>query len=446
MRDRMLKGSVIKSIFAISVPVIFANVLQTVYQLIDTYWVGRLGANSVAAVSLSFPILFFLTSFAIGIAMAGAILIAQFNGKGERDNVGMAAGQTFTLVTLLAIGLSVIGFFSSGPLLSYLTDSPEVLGQATSYLKLSFLGLTAMFIYNIFQASLRGVGEVKIPMLIILATVIINFFLDPLLMFGWGVIPAMGIAGVALATVITQTLSAIAGVILLIKGIHGLRISPGHLVLKPSWAIRLIKLGLPSSIEHSSRSFGMMLLTFVISGFGTLAIAAYGIGTRILSFIVIPAIGLSVATAALVGNNLGARQKARAHEIVAMGMKLGFWTLSFFGILLLIFAPALTAFFVPGEAEVIALGALFIRIMALSFGFIGIQMVVIGALKASGKTPTAMGLAILHTLSLFILSLGLSKGFGVLGVWIAYPSANLVALGAAWYIYKKKSWLSKELV
>lgn len=432
----------------IAFPVIFANILQTLYQLIDTYWVGRLGASAVASVSLSFPILFFLISFAMGFAMAGSILVAQYNGKNDNRNVAMATGQTISLVSLVSLVFSILGYFLSHYFISFLTTDAFVLEQATSYLQISFIGIIPMFLYIIFQSSLRGVGEVKFPTIIILITVIINFFIDPLFMYGWKFITPMGVSGVAIATVITQLLSAIIGIFILFKGYYGIKIELRHLKLNISWVKKLFKLGLPSSIEQSSRSFGMVLMTFLVSGFGTLIVGAYGIGTRILSFVIIPAIGFSISTSALVGNNLGAKQFNRADEIVRTGMKISFVLLSLIGILLFYFAYQISNFFVPGELELISLSTQFIRYMALTFGFIGIQMVVFGTLKASGKTTTSMFLALFHTISLLIISFVLSHilNYGAVGIWIAYPFANLIALIIALYYFNKKEWLNDNLV
>ncbi|PIZ50970.1 MATE family efflux transporter [Candidatus Woesearchaeota archaeon CG_4_10_14_0_2_um_filter_33_13] len=445
-KNHLLEGSIIKSILMIAIPVIFANLLQTVYQLIDTFWVGRLGTEAVAAVSLTFPLLFFLTSLAMGFAMAGSILVAQYNGRGDKHNVSLVTGQTLSLTIVLAIIISVLGYFSSEYLLSFLTSDSLVLSQATSYLQISFIAMTAMFIYNIFQSSLRGVGEVKFPTIIILITVIINFFIDPLFMYGWEFIPAMGVSGVALATLITESLAAIIGITVLIKGTYGVKVTFPDLKLRMSFVKKLLKLGTPTSLEMSSRSLGMVLMMFIVSAFGTLAIASYGIGTRMLMMVIIPAVGFSIVTSALVGNNLGARQHQRAELIIKTAMKIAFWTLTVVGVLMFIFAEAIATFFVPNETELVLMAAQFIHIMALTFGLIGIQMVIVGAVKAAGKTTVSMFLAMFHTVSLIVTSYLLSLGWGELGLWIAYPTANILALGLAVYFYKRKDWLHKELV
>lgn len=444
----MQKGSILKAILTISIPVILANLLQTVYQLIDTFWVGRMGTDAVASVSLSFPILFFLMSGAMGFAMAGSILVAQYNGKGNTRKLTMTVGQTFSLVLVVALILCSLGFWWSPQLISVLSDDPIVIKEAVAYLRISFLAMPAMFIYVIFQSFLQGVGEVKIPMLIILGTVIINFFIDPLFMFGWWIVPPLGVKGVALATWVTESLAAIIGITILIKGIHGIKLKLNCLKLKKKWIRKIIVLGFPSSMEMSARSLGMVLVTFIVSTIGTLAVASYGIGTRILSFVIIPSVGFSIATSVLIGNNLGSGNKERAEKIAKTGLKIGFWVLSIMGILIFIFAPRITYFLAPGDESLIKEASNFIRTMALSFGFLGIQIVTIGILKSAGKTTLSMSLAMFHVFCLVTLSLFFSKvlNWQEWGIWWAYPIGNFLAMILAFYFYIKKDWLKKKLI
>lgn len=446
--NKLLEGSITKSIFTISIPIIFANVLQTVYQLIDTFWVGRIGTSAVAAVSLSFPLLFFITSLAMGLAVAGSILVAQYNGRNDKEKVSFITGQTFSVITIFAIVLGILGAIFSRSIMSLFTNDFVVLNQATIYLRYSFIAILGMFVYNIFQGSLRGVGEVKLPMRIILGTVILNFFLDPLLMFGWKFIPSMGISGVALATVITEYLSAIIGVFILLRGKHGIKMRLVDLKLKKYWGKKILKLGLPTSIENSSRALGYVILTFVASLFGTVVVAAYGIGMRILTFAIIPALGFSFAATTLVGNSLGAGNKKRAEKTGRVIVWISFLVLEIFGILVFFFAKQIAGFFVPGEIELITETTMFLRIIALFFGFAGVELAVMGVLRAAGKTISAMVLALIQAVPLFALSFLLSKtfGMGAMGLWVAFPIANSLALIAALYIYWRKKWLKKNLI
>ncbi|HZX44074.1 MAG TPA: MATE family efflux transporter, partial [Candidatus Nanoarchaeia archaeon] len=341
-----------------------------------------------------------------------------------------------------------IGFPLSGYLLSFLTQDANVLIPATQYLQISFIAIIAMFIYNIFQSALRGVGEVKLPMFIILVAVVLNFFLDPLFMFGYGFIPAMGVPGVALATLITEYLCAVIGIVVMLKGYGSLKVSFAHMVPRMEWLKKLLRLGLPSSAEFSFRSFGFVLMVFVVSFFGTMATAAYGIGTRIFSFVIIPAIGFALATSSLIGNNLGSKQHDRAEKIAKTGMTVAFMSLTAVGILLTIFAPQISAFFVPGEPELISTSASFIRMMAWSFGLVGAQIVIVGTIRASGKTKTVMLLVISNTIIQFVLSyvISMTLGYKEIGVWISYPISTVISTTAAYYFYARKDWLRKRIV
>jgi Na+-driven multidrug efflux pump len=215
------------------------------------------------------------------------------------------------------------------------------------------------------------------------------------------------------------------------------------MIPNPEWIKKIFKLGLPTSLEMSSRSFGMFLMMFIVSTFGTTATAAYGIGTKILGFIIIPAIGFSIATSTLIGNNIGARQHKRAEEISITAIKVGFFTLFTIGILIFISAEKISTFFVPNEPELIKIASLFIKIISTGFGLIGIQMVIGGTLKGAGKTKTSMFLTMGQTFTLFVSAYILAVIFKLneFGIWLAYPIANILITCLEFYLYKQKSWL-----
>jgi Na+-driven multidrug efflux pump len=231
-------------------------------------------------------------------------------------------------------------------------------------------------------------------------------------------------------------------------GKYGFEISIRDLILQKKWIHQIFKLGLPSSLEMSSRSLGMFLMMFLVSTLGTVIVAAYGIGIKLLSFVIIPAMGLSISISTLVGNNLGAKQYLRAEEITKIGIKIGFWTLSFLGVFVFILAKKISVFFIPNEFEVITETTNFIRIISLTFGFIGIQMVIIGTFKGAGQTIMSMFLAIFHTLCLLILSYIFAFLFslGSFGIWLTYPVTNVFVLIFSLFFYKQKKWLKKEII
>ena len=286
---------------ALAIPIVATNVFQSLYQLIDTFWVGRLGAEAVAAVSLSFPILFFMISAGGGMSVAGAILVAQTFGARDQEAVDHAAGQTLSVVGLISILLSVVGFLLSGPLVAFFGPEASVEQLAVDYLKVSFLGLAAVFVYFVFQALLRGVGDVKTPMIVVAGTVVMNFFLDPLLILGWGPVPAFGVVGAAWATIGSQGLAGAVGMVILFSGRYGIHLRLRHLTPDRPLVMKILRLGVPSSIEQSTRALGIAVMMLLVASFGTTVIASYGIGVRILSFVIIPAMGLSMATSTVVG-------------------------------------------------------------------------------------------------------------------------------------------------
>jgi len=326
---------------------------------------------------------------------------------------------------------------------------PGVLPMATSYLKISFVGMTFVFIFFIYQSLMRGIGEVNKPLYIVFSTVLLNLILDPLFILGWGPIPAYGVSGAALATIGTEGVAALVGFYILARGKVGIRLSIKDLKPDPKVIKLMFKLGLPASIEQSARALGFAVMSFLAASFGTLAIASYGIGFRMFGLVVIPALGLSIATSTLVGQSLGARNIERANATAKRSIIISFAVLSVVGIVMFIFARDIVALFVPDDATVISLGSAFIRIMALAFGFLGARLIAGGVLSGSGNTFVSM---VLSTASLWGIQLPLAyflskhTSLGQTGIWWSFPIANIAgALLGLWWL-KKGTWKHKELL
>lgn len=441
-------GPITKSLLTLSVPIVFANILQTAYQLVDTFWVGRLGKEAVAAVSLSFPIIFLMISLGGGLAIAGTILVAQYRGKKDDAQVDYVAAQTLTMMFIAAIIVSIIGYVISAPIMRLMGAAPEVLPDAVSYMQISFLGMIFMFGYFVYQSLMRGVGDVKTPMYIVLATVLLNLVLDPLFIMGWGPFPAHGVSGAAIATIVTQGIAAVVGLVMLFSGKYGIHIKKENLKIDTKLVKQMFFLGLPASVNQSTRALGLAVMSFLVASFGTLTVAAYGIGVRILSFIIIPAIGLSMATSTLVGQNMGAGKIDRAEKIAHKSMSVAFWSLTALGVVTFIFAKQIVTAFIPGETETIVMGTLFLRYMALLFGSIGFQQTINGVFTGAGSTVTTM---IISIVSLWIFQFPvayiLSKhtSLGTTGIWIAFPVSNILSMVLAYSLYKKGSWKQKKI-
>jgi putative MATE family efflux protein len=306
-----------------------------------------------------------------------------------------------------------------------------------------------VFAFFAYQALMRGRGIVYPPMFIVFITVVINFALDPLLIFGWGPFPRMGVAGSAMATLLTQVLAAAIGLTLMVRGRHGIHLKWRNLAPDFDLMRQIFRIGFPSSVEQSTQALGMTVMTMLVSGFGTIPVAAYGIGVRVMSCALVPAIGLSVATSTLVGQNIGANQLARAERTNIISCSLTFVSLTAAGLLAFFAAPAIARFFIPEGGAVIEQSSIFIRAIALTFGFIGLQQVLTGSLRGAGDTVAPMVLAMIALWVLrFPLAYILSSHtyLHVRGIWYAFPVTTVIsaAMAAGWYRWG--GWRNRRLL
>ena len=348
-------------------------------------------------------------------------------GAGNYRTVNHIAAQTLLLVAIASVVLGAIGYAIAPTLLHLMGVAPDVLPGALQFMRVSFVGLVFVFGFAMVQAMLRGIGEVTMPLFIVLGTVVLNFALDPFFIFGWGPIPAMGVAGAAMATLGTQSLAAIIGVWLLFSGRYGIHVNLADFRPDLAFFKQAFMLGFPASIEQSARALGLMVMTFLIASFGTVTVAAYGIGFNVLSFVIIPAMGLSMATSTLVGQNIGAGQIERAAAIARLSALVAFGSLTGIGAIVFMFAFTIVAFFVPADRAVIVAGGTFLRIVSLSFGFMGLQLALTGVFRASGNMVATMVLALVSQWVLqFPLAYILSTHtrLGADGLWWAFPISN----------------------
>ncbi|MFZ6655598.1 MATE family efflux transporter [Undibacterium sp. TJN19] len=443
-----LEGPITKALATLALPIILGNILQTGYQLTDAFWVGRLGASAVAAISISFPVTFLVIALGSGLAMAGATLTAQYVGAGRQDMVNHIAAQTMVMVALSSVILGLTGYSLAPHLLTLLGVEPAVHDGALGFMRVSFIGIIFVFIYAMFQALMRGVGQTRIPLYIVSGTVLLNFLLDPLFIYGWHIIPPLGVMGAAYATLVTQALAAMIGMIIFLRGRHGIQLNWRALKPDPAYVRRAFFLGLPGSVELSTRGLGLIVMSFLVSSFGTVTIAAYGVGANILQVITIPIMGISMAISTLVGQNIGAGNIERASRITVLGTLIGFAVLSVVGVIAYALAPLIVSFFIPNDAEVIAEAANFLRIMCLAWGGIGVQLCIVSAFRASGNMLNAMIIALVSQWMIqFPLAYVLSKHtqLHAHGLWWSFPVTNIVVALIAICWFARGSWKTTRL-
>ena len=265
----LTSGGIAKPLFYLSLPLIVTNTLQTAYNLADTFWLGQYSTNALAAVSFAFPIVFFLISLALGLSVAGSVLVAQYTGAGNEDRAAYAASQTISIAIVGSIVLGALSYPLVDEFVALLGASPAVAPLVVEYMQVYSLGLVFVFGFFMFISLMRGYGDTVTPMLVMFGTVIVNLALDPALIFGWGPFPELGVAGAAVATVFSRALAFAVGLAIMFRGSRGVTIRLREMVPDPEFARTLMRIGVPASIEGTGRAISINLLLIIIAGFST---------------------------------------------------------------------------------------------------------------------------------------------------------------------------------
>jgi putative MATE family efflux protein len=451
MRDRILESDIIRTALTLAWPVMLSNAFQTVYNLTDAFWLGKVGPEAVAAPSISFPIIFLLIALSAGFAIAGLSLVSQYVGAGEYEKANKAAGQLLTILIVASTIVAVVGFFLAEFILRLMNIPEGVIGVTSSYLKITFLGLPFMFFHFGFQALLRGYGDTRTPMILSVSTAVLDTILDPFFIFGWLGLPAMGAAGAALTTVMTRGIGGAIGMYLLFSGKVGIKIKLTDLKPDRQLMKRIVSIGLPSSIGQSGSALGFTVLTSLIAaedkllGGTGLLLSAYGIGNRISSLIQIVIMGGVSALTTMVGQNIGADQVDRAKEIVKK-LFTTFIAISIVeSILVYMLRVQIYQFFIDNQ-EVINLGSNYIAFFIPFIPFFTLFRLCTSVFQAAGKTKISMAISLIRLWGMRIL---LSYVFyfvlkmGVNGIWMGLALGNVgsAILSIAWL--SRSKWHQK---
>jgi len=446
----LTSGGIGKPLFFLAMPIVVTNLFQTAYNLADTFWLGQYSTDALAAISFAFPMVFLLISFGMGISVAGSVLVAQFTGAEEGAEAEYAASQTVTFALLVSVALGAVGYVAIEQFLDLMGASADVLPLATDYMEVISLGLVFMFGFFVFIALMRGYGDTITPMLVMFGSVVLNIVIDPFLIFGWWVFPEMGIQGAAVATVFSRGLALIVGLAIMFRGVRGVQINLRDMAPDLTYLRRLVRIGLPASVEGMGRALSMNLLLFIVALFPDPVVAAYGIGTRVFSVIFLPAIAVARGVETMTGQNIGAGKPDRAAEAAGLAAKTLFGVLSVAGVLVFLAPEPIVSVFVGADQanadRVVEVGTQFLRYVALTFGFIGIMRAYTGSFRGAGKTLTAAAISVL-TLGLirFPVAWFGAEAVGESGIWIAFAVSNVVGATIAYAWYQRGTWRDADL-
>ena len=442
MRDRILNGDIVRTAMTLGWPVMLSNVFQTVYNLTDAFWLGKLGSEAVAAPSISWPIMFLFISLSAGFGVAGISLVSQYTGAGQPEKANKAAGQLLSFLLIGSCAIAIVGFIFAGDVLRLMGASKAVRSTATPYLQIMFLAVPFLFCHFGFRSLLRGYGDTRTPMILTISSAVFDTVLDPFFVFGWGFLPKMGATGAALTTLITRGIVAIIDMYLLFSGRVGIKLKLSYLKPEIRWIKKIVSIGVPSSIGLSGTALGFVALTSLVSiedklllGEGTL-LAAFGIGNRIINMANVIVWGGASAVSTMVGQNLGANQNERAGKIVKK-LLLAFFSVTVAASVVVYFLRVPLYQFFINDPAVLDMGSTFIMFFVPSVPFFAVFRLSTSVFEGSGHTKPSMAISLIRLWGLRIFMsyvLYFVFGIGAVGIWVGMALGNFGAavLSVAW--------------
>ena len=434
--------SIKKSIFYLSIPMILEMVMESLFAVVDIFFVGKLGVNAVATVGLTESVLTIIYSIAIGLSMAATAIVARRIGEKNQQAASIAAFQAIMVCSIFAIAMAVIGVWQAQTMLRLMGGSEELIAEGYRYTQIVFGGNVAIMLLFLINGIFRGAGNAALAMRALWIANGFNIVLDPLLIFGWGPIPAMGLEGAAWATTIGRSLGVVFQLLVLFKGMSIIRFYWESLQMnwKTIWTILKVASGGMGQFLIESASW--IFLMRIISESGSVALAGYTIAVRLIIFVLLPAFGFSNAAATLVGQNLGALQPGRAERSAWLSAHITALFLGVCSVVFIIGAGYFIAIF-NQEAGVIEVGRLGLTIICLGYVFFAYGMVMSQSLNGAGdtRTPTIINLAVLWGFQL-PLAYVLANTFtmGAVGVFWAITIAHSVHALVSMWVFKKGKW------
>ena len=440
-------GNLNRAILLLAIPMILEMVLESLFAVVDVFWVGRLGADAVATVGLTESLLSLVFAVGLGLSLSTTAMVARRVGEKDPAGAAVAGVQAIAIGLTISVTVGLPCVFYAPHLLRLMGASPQIIAVGSGYARIALGGSGAIMMLFLNNAIFRGAGDAAIAMRLLWVSNIINLILDPCLIFGWGPFPKLGVTGAALATLTGRSIGVLYQFYRLLRGTERIRILRSQIRIHLSILLRLLRVSLTGILQFAIAHTSWIGLVRIVSIFGSAALAGYTIAIRILVFILLPSWGLSNAAATLVGQNLGAKQPERAQISV---WRTGFYNMLFLGIIgvfFLLFATQIVRLFTH-DPVVIPLAATCLRI--LSYGNIGYAygMVMLQAFNGAGDTVTP---TIVHFFGFWILEIPLAyflaipAHMGANGVYISIVVAECAIAGAGILLFRRGRWKGKKI-
>jgi putative MATE family efflux protein len=446
----LTEGSIPIELYRFTLPILLANILQSLNGSVNSIWVGRfLGEAALTATSNANTVMFLLIGAAFGVALAATILIGQCIGANNLAETKRVVGTSATFFAGISVAMAIAGLVLCRPLLIAMSTPADSLPLAVAYMRVIFLALPFLYMYAFVMAVLRGAGDSKTPFYFMLLSVAIDIALNPVLIFGVGPVPRLGIAGSALATFIAQAVSLIALIRHLYRRHHVLCLHKEELkLLKVDWAVvgTLVRKGIPMSAQMLVVSLSGVLMITLVNRFGVDTTAAFGAGLQIWNYVLMPAFAVAMGVSAMTAQNVGAGKWHRVTRIAQVGV---LYSVSLTGSIVLLIELLnnyVFGLFLPAGSNALAIASHMNRIVTGSFVFFGISVALFGVVRATGAVMAPL---IILTISLLAIRFPLAEAFLdrylVDAVWWSFPISSVVASVLALLYYRYGRWRSAHM-
>jgi putative MATE family efflux protein len=442
------EGSINKAIFMLSIPMILEMAMESLFAVVDIFYVSRLNdSDAVAVVGLTESVLTIVYSIAIGLSMGATAMVARRIGEKNTKGAAVAALQSIYVGFAVAFTIGAIGFFYYKDILIAMGASDGIISTGSGYTRWMFVGNFSVMLLFLINAVFRGAGNAAVAMRSLWFANILNIVIDPMFIFGFGFIPEFGVEGAAIATNIGRTAGVIYQIVYLIRGKGILKIHQAPLAVNWSIIGRLLKVSAGGTGQFLIASASWIFLVRIMATFGSAALAGYTIAIRVIMFTILPSWGMSNASATLVGQNLGANQPDRAEQSV---WKTGFYNMLFLAFIMVIFflfSGRILQLF-TSDPDVVFYGMRCLQIIAFGYIFYGYGMVIAQSFNGAGDTvtPTVLNLFAFWFLQIpLAYLLAVQFGFGPEGVYAAIPISESALTVVGIIIFRKGKWKTVKI-
>lgn len=440
-------GSIRKAVFMLSIPMILEMLMESIFAVVDIFYVSQVSVNAVATIGLTESVVTLVYAIAIGLSMAATAIVARRIGEKDREGASQAAVQVILLGIAVAAIISVVGILFPKEILALMGGEPDLIAEGYGYTQVLLGGNVTIMLLFLINAIFRGAGDASIAMWTLILSNGLNIILDPIFIFGFGPVPAYGVEGAAIATTIGRGVAVVFQLMVLFFGWSKIKVTFKDIILRVAVMFNLIKVSLGGIGQFLIGTSSWVFLMRIMSEFGSETLAGYTIAIRVMMFTFMPAWGMSNAAATLVGQNLGAKQPDRAEQSVWKTGKYCAYFMGLVSIAYLVFAPQIISWFTV-ETEVIKQGSLCLRIIAAGYVFYAYGMVVINSFNGAGdtKTPTIINFICFWLFQLpFAYVMALTFDFGPIGVFLAIVLAEVLISIMAIIWFRKGNWKTTKV-